>query len=153
MWEYPPPPAIARALITSRWRRWYPHWVLVGGMGQGNTGETTVLPECRSAEKPCSSSQPQVGSLSLSIAWKGGASLCQVTSELSGGGERETVSLSSGAPESRANINPSSGHDVAARLSNVERKGRFWKVNGLRVARMGGESIWGLKYIIGIYML
>ena len=52
--------------------------------------------------------------------------------------------------ESRANTNPSS---VTACLGDVKRKGQFWKENRLSVVRVGHESILGLKYIIGIYML
>lgn len=53
-------------------------WDVAGAHG------ALVLPECRSAEKPCSSSQPQEGSVSLNAGGKGRASCCQLGSELLG---------------------------------------------------------------------
>lgn len=65
--------------------------ISVGGMWEhvGARG-AVVLPECLRAEKPCSSSHPQAGLLSLSAGWKGSTSCCQLASALLG--ERKRVS-------------------------------------------------------------
>lgn len=100
--------------------------------------EAVILPECRRAEKPCSSSQSQAGSLSLSTTWKGGASLCQVTSELLG--ERETVSLPPGTSGKQGHA--SSECNMTACLGDVKHKGQFWKVNRFSVVRVGHKPFW-----------
>lgn len=61
----------------------YEYFIPQNALGFPNTCSLhSHLPECRSAENPCSSSHSQVGSLLLCVEWKSGISWYQSTSVL-----------------------------------------------------------------------